>query len=434
MSTSNIRDILELVRDSKVKARTEGLASLRKTFENPKAVRNFDLAGDGRPWLVVFQALFTAVGTERAAVLASKKSTSPADKRLVDAAATMRALVERSAPRLNKKVVKALLAHLLPTMVNSGALIQLVALDYIKAVRALLAWQPHLDHLDEPLWVDLAERAFNIVLGDNLRTRLDEEPEPDTPAPDEDEEDADSMVEGATPRKRRFASATPGPSSPRKPRQPPPRRAVPVSLEQIECAALLSRLLASPSAPLLAPAHAYLPRAILNRLARFLHAFPPDSSLHHDLLRALAAALGHLALNCRAATATFAADAWDALVGLWGARTRGTREHLVTIFLTLLPFYTTAPDLHGAARDGVGALWATLEDARDVRKGMDCLDPDALRLDIIPATETLASFRRRTFAAGDGFDAGHALTWATLTLHADCIAQVRHRLPLLCPC
>lgn len=150
---NNLKTVLHQLKSEKIKERQEGLSSLRSVFARNNIVQNLDEAGDGRAWLVVFQALFTCVLNEKSALTkkSSSKNTSSnaASNRLGDAAAAVRWLTETAVQRLNKKVVKALLAHLIQTMVYQGELLAPVSLDYIKAVRCLVRWTPHLEHLDE---------------------------------------------------------------------------------------------------------------------------------------------------------------------------------------------------------------------------------------------------------------------------------------------
>lgn len=151
---NNLKTVLHQLKGDKIKERQEGLSSLRAVFARDSTVLALDESGDGRAWLVVFQSLFTCVLNEKSTL--TKKSTSSKNtssaaalRRLGDAAATVRWLTERAIHRLNKKVVKPLLAHLMQTMVYQGELLMPVALDYIKAIRCVVEWTPHLEHLDE---------------------------------------------------------------------------------------------------------------------------------------------------------------------------------------------------------------------------------------------------------------------------------------------
>lgn len=151
---NNLKSVVQQLKSDKIKERQDAISSLRTVFANEKTVQNLDDKGDGRAWLVIFQALFTCVLNEKSSLTTKKSSSksvssSAALKRLGDAAAAVRWLTERAVQRLNKKVVKPLLAHLMQTMVHQGELLMPVALDYIKAIRCVVGFPPHLEHLDE---------------------------------------------------------------------------------------------------------------------------------------------------------------------------------------------------------------------------------------------------------------------------------------------
>jgi|SRR5882762_4426783 ataxia telangiectasia mutated family protein len=154
---NNLKTVLHQLKSEKIKNRQEGLSSLRTVFGRDSIVQTLDEAGNGSAWLVVFQAIFTCVLNEKSTLTKSKKpassskntSSATALRRLSDASATVRWLTERAVHRFNKKVIKSLLAHFLQTMVHQGELLMPVALDYIKAIRCIVAWTPHLEHLDE---------------------------------------------------------------------------------------------------------------------------------------------------------------------------------------------------------------------------------------------------------------------------------------------
>jgi ataxia telangiectasia mutated family protein len=428
MSNLNLRDVLAAVRSEKIKERTEGLSNLRIYFTSEKAIRNFDSNGDGRPWLVVYQALFTAVTTEKK-TLFGKKSTAAAERRLSDVASIMRTITERSARRLNKKVVKALFTHFTQTIVHDGSLLSYLSLDYAKAIRTLLAWTPHLDHLDEAMWLSLVQLSINVVLDEHPRNQMDGE---DGIAEEEGSvnEEEEVLSELGSPRKRRFTSSTPAPEAkPFRRVLSQPHRVV--SQEQTEFMSILVLLFQSANAPLLSAEHAYLPNAIYARLLRFLRMYPSDSSLHHGFLGVLNALLSKLALNAKAATTKFATEAWDYILTMWHSKTKGNRESLLGVLLVLLPYYKSprGEDYDFATiNSGVGKLAAVFEEQLDSRKGVDSLDLDTLRLgrcrDTSHDATTLYSFRRSTFSVGSGFNSSHAITWVILTIHADCIAYV----------
>lgn len=454
---NDLREVIHLLKSEKIKERQEGLAAIRTTFARDSAVHRLDPPKDPKdgdeqkkkhisPWLVVFQALFTAVLSEKAAVTKPAKSTksksasgssTAAARRLGESAATVRWLIERVVRRLNSKLVKPLLAHLIQTLVHNGELLAPVALDYIKALRCIVGYSGHLDHLEDSRWVDMVERAFNVVLGDPIRASLQDSDEMDEEggrdgtdfSSDEgmlDEDEDEPTTSTARKRRHREPSETPR-STPR-----PTATNTAVSLEQIEMMSLLVTLLSSPAAPFLSPDYWYLPHAILTRFSRFLDTHPSatSSSLYPPFLQALSATLNHLALNKRSEVEAFAHESWNGLVALWGTKNRGMKADLVGVLRILFPYFTSTPipstpsvSSDFAWADGIAKLWQRLDGEAQNRWGIDGLDLDKLRL-TCRSPKDEGAFALGTFRAGFGFDEGQALAWAILELQAACAEKV----------
>ena len=449
---TTLASVLQNLKSDKIKVRQDALSKIREVFSQDKVVANFtksDGKSNALPWLAVFQALFEAVIAEKRAVTkpSTQKagvSSSAATRRLSEVASVVRWLTERTVHLMNAKVINALLGHLCQTLQHKGELLAPVALDYVKALKCLVNFTPHLEHIDDDTWVHLAELAFNVVLDHRLETKLAVEAN-DMGIDDSESEmyiDDESLDEatdsGATPsgvgkgKKRSRRDPTPTPIlSPRKAKKR--RNIISVSLEQVECASLLSILLSSSIAPILSPKYPGLATAILFRLQRFLERYPADSSLLHDYLTMLSSTLHHLSLNKKHAVEKFARSTWVGLVGLLGTKDRRMKEGLVVILRNLFEF-VTYPSLSEGSRllpfdsvDGISRLWYSLDGEAEGRRGLDGLSLDALRLQIWnPVTHGSAEdpFVAKTFRAGWNFDAGQALAWAILELQADCAAKV----------
>jgi ataxia telangiectasia mutated family protein len=437
---TKLKAVMELLKSSKVKERQEGLISLKEAFSRDDAVLNIN---EGRAWLVVYQALFTAVTSEKAECIkkaASGKNASTgvaALRRLGDATSAVRWLVERSNCMLTTKVLTPLLAHLLQMMVYRGQLYTPLALNYLKTIKILLGWTPHMEHIDAATWINIAELAFNIILDDPIKGNFDdvtgeskdESMQADVSAmyQDDSDEDDDHEPSSSTQKRKRKArehSSTPVPGTmhPTKSLKVSPRHSV--SLEQVECASLLALLFRSPTAPFLSEDVPNLSFAILSRMTRFLERYSGDASLHHDYLLALQPVLSHLCLNRTKDVENFAHSTWNQLVGLWGTKNKRMKESLVGILRTLFPFLTIQHDIQKYTwADGVYKLWTLLSGEAESRRGLDSLSLDSLRFEIIPsATENYGRgvFVARTFRAGWHFDSSQALAWAMMELQADC--------------
>src|ERR1700722_4646415 len=450
-NTSNLNSVLHDLKSEKVKERQRGIATLRTVFTDDQLVLNFDKKGTGEAWLAVFQALYATVGLEKTTytkyTTKSAGSGAAAERRLSDAAATVRWLTERSVQRMNKAVVRSLFMHLLQMMVHNGELLSPVALDYIKALRCVVSWAPHLDHLNEETWMRITEMAFNVILGDPVRNPLDGDGDDqggrgeDSLTFGTDLDDSEFYMDDDFDGRAGSVVSTDSQSKKRRRLDPssssrPPPRSFPsnpqskskisrsVSLEQIEFTSLLTILLQSPSAPFLSPNLPNLASAILHRLHRFLELYPADTSLHHDYLLALSATLSQLALNKRYYVEKFAHGIWDGLVRLWGTKNKALKEGLVVVLLVLFPYFTADQDRTFTWAEGVGRLWHLLEGEAESRWGADGLSYDSLKLEAFNEEgEDMSerpTFATRTFRAGWHFDAGQALAWAILELQADC--------------
>jgi ataxia telangiectasia mutated family protein len=456
-TASTVKGIIQQVKSEKITERQQGLQAIRDLFGQDHIVAKFHVDGNvakPKAWLIVFQGLFEAVLNEKMAYLKqvgkATSSAATARRRLTDAANTVRWLTERTVQYLNSSVFQALLDHLYRTMMHKNDLLEPVALDYIKALRCLLEWTPHLDRIDVNKWVQIVEMAFNVVLGDPIKRSFSDDPAdsaaspapPPTEADDsefflenEDESEASSLASPTKKRRRRGATATPGPSSlhPSKPKRN--QYKVP-SKEQNELVPILSLLLRSSTAPLLLQDVAYLPSSILFRLQRFLEVYPADASLYHDYLLTVLSTLSHLSLNRKDTVVRFAQASWDSLVGLWGTKNKSMKECLVAVLRILFPFLTAGDDKGRATSydwsTGISLLWRLLDGEAENRWGVDGLSLESLRLELKDEEEMAASaFVAQTFRAGYNFDPAQALAWAILELQADCAEKVSLFIPIV---
>ena len=454
---SNLKTVIDRLRSEKVKERQEGISLLRSAFAREDAVYSIE---DGRGWLVLYQALFTAVKIEKTdTVKKSGKSGTAgtaAQRRLTEAAAAVRWLVERSVHCLSKKALTPLLDHLTQMLVHRGQLFTPVALDYIKTIKVLLAWTPHMHHVNVDVWLKLVEISFNIILDDPIEEDLvqmkdqiansnladDSMYQTDSSPSEDGNPSSTSRLTRSRKRPMSDHSSTPVPGATTE--NPSDRCAPrhPVSLEQIECASLLALLFQHSTAPFLAEVDRPDPNdpdsfpknsilvpiapSLFWRMKRFLERYPMDTSLHHDYLLALQPFLCKAALNCKKEVDDLACFAWDALVGLWGTKNKRIKESLVGVLKTLYPFLTTAHEAsnYGWA-DSVQKLWSLLVGEADSRWGIDPLSIDSLRLQVsADKADEREIFVAQTFRAGWNFDASQALAWALLELQADCAEKV----------
>ncbi|KAG6854273.1 hypothetical protein C0991_008967, partial [Blastosporella zonata] len=449
MKQANLNDVLRDLKSSKITERRDALVALKTIFDRLEFVDNFHIvngAVEPRAWLGVFQALFAAVLQEKLGVTKkdAKKSantSAAAQRRLEDAASTLRWLTERTVHLMSRRVTKPLFEHLLQTMVHQRQLLTPVALHYIKALRCIVSHTPHLEHMDDDVWVKLVEMAFNCLFDDPIGSSFEDDVKMGSPevADDselfEEDEDTDDDTLPSTSKKRsRGNSPTTQSRSERafKRARSTPQQAS-VSREQVEFMSLISVLLGSSSSPILLPHYSHLPSSILTRLHRFLDRYTGDTSLLHDYVVALSATLAHLSLNKTLEVAKFTRDSWNALLGLWGTKNKRIKEGLVSIFRIIMPFVTTENETYHAAGSsfdrslGLRKLSLVIDGQIDSRWGIDGLSLDCLRLettDLSLEQQGFSAFVARTFRYGWSFDSNQALAWAVLELQADCLAKL----------
>ncbi|RPD76341.1 hypothetical protein L226DRAFT_505666 [Lentinus tigrinus ALCF2SS1-7] len=453
----NLARTLDNLTSDKATERQQGRDALRNAFERTSVVLHLDEKGKGKPWLAVFQALFASFTKELKACV-SKTGILPTQttgrgsaalKRLGDVASVVRWLTERSIERLNGRVIKCLLTHLTHAIVYQGELLMPVALDYAKTINFIVAYKPHLYALKDDMWHDLLALAFNVVVGRGPRRKfaedLDREDDGAELDSDVEMDESDGTDRGEGPSTSKLKRPRPASHSSPHRRATVTRTSQPVTLEQIEFMSVVSILLCSPVAPLLAGPDDgteraqqnpnRFPRILLSYFTRFLRIYTGDTSMHHDFLIALSSALSHLTLNCRQLVNWFANDNWEALVSMWGMKNQSLKGHLAVILRQLFPYLlvdaldseAVEPNVDPAA--ALSALWNALEASAYSRGSVLSLSLESLQLRLLdPEVEERAAFTTQTFASGWHFDSEKALSWAVLELQADCAEKLFLRL------
>ncbi|KAI0792158.1 hypothetical protein C8Q75DRAFT_805193 [Abortiporus biennis] len=425
----NVEAALSILKQDKasLRDRSGAIQTLREQFSHNSVV----LECPSSTWEDLFCALEKVFKKEKEAVESHNKSSATAERRIKDIASFIRWLVQRGFHRLNFTPL-----HRAIDLLRSGLLYDPVTLDCVKALKCLLSFKPHLEHLEAKVWVELIRTSFNVILGDASAKKLLKEDwktldEQETRLATSDYEMSDEEESEPTPtnRKRRrhetprFAPR-PGviPSRFREPQ--------PVSQEQIEFMSLLSILLKHPYPPII-ETESFLSSALLSRFLRFLSIYPGDSSLHYDYLQALSSMLSHVALNHRQLVCNFARRAWSGLISMWGPKTQRLKEDLTIVLRILFPYLTldldgTPPTIRQAGDEGVDRLWKLLSTAE--RRGAEGLSLDSLRLHVVlPDEETEHhAFVAKTLRSGWHFDATQALSWVVFELQADCAARLYH--------
>ncbi|THU87972.1 hypothetical protein K435DRAFT_730265 [Dendrothele bispora CBS 962.96] len=442
-----IDDIEALLRHDKITQRKEGVNQIRTYFNRDQNVQRH-AQSDPKRWLTTFQALFVNAGTEKREYY-SKKQSATVQKRLSEVANTIRWLVEQAVTLLNRGTVRSIREHIYSMLTHHGELVQPLVLDYVKALKTLMAYSPHLESTEGEAWKDLVEICFNAILKDPFSTGLEvEEDDEDHPYrtkrnvstyTGESERDVEDSVgdeddddeEMSSTRKRRRRERTP--------RFPMPSQAsyathqrrsntsIAVDAEQVAFMDLLCTLVKAKISPILEDK---VTCGILRRLSRFLELYPGDTSLHYDFLQVVMTVLDHVSLNHKMEVVKFAQDSWHNLLGLWSTKNKRLKEGLVCILRVLFPFLVVDEDEGSPSHrvEDIRDLWKLLIDEVDNKRGIDPLSMDSLRLELLESMVDIkdgeSAFIAKTFRAGARFDPTQALTWAVLELQADCAEKL----------
>ncbi|KAF7309769.1 Serine/threonine-protein kinase Tel1 [Mycena indigotica] len=400
-----------LLKSTKITERGSAILALSSYFSSERDFHSVN-------WADVFDRLKLCIGTEKTTYVNSQTNakSNAARNRLINVAQLIRQATTAfvSVPFKNKhyQVSKDLLAHFSSFLTSKNRLLEPIALEYIKSMRCVLEWNPIMDRIEEDLWLQLVQFAFNVIMDDPLRHEFDQNEAAEVVSPPSMDPDSDESDEpAASPRKRR---KRPHPSQP----DPKRRELLVPSPEQTELMPCLCILMGSASAPILLSSHSYLPSAILSRLQRFVGMYSPDASFIQDYLRLVLHTLSHLSMNHPTLVSRFASNSWQSLVGLWGSKNKSLKECLVAVLYILFPYLKASNDNKGPEQ--ISSLNKVLEGDG----GAGGLSFDSMRLEVRLEDNKPQAFVSQTFRAGNNIVESQALTWAILELQADCMEQL----------
>lgn len=263
-----------------------------------------------------------------------------------------------------RKPIRTLLIHMVALLVEDGRLYEPVAISYIKTLRTLLSYPPHLEHMEDDSWRRLMTICWAAILGDRIPT--------DNEWHDGGEnldEDAGSDAEDDT---RRFATA--GSSN--------------VINEIIT---LVPILLSASSAPLIPPppAQDVVPKpalglSILHKIHRYIAQH--QGIVPIDILRSLNILLGELELNSRQDFTQVSLKIFPQMAAIWTAKIKGDlghREHVMVALRTMLPFIThpsvNEPEDKEVVREAMVSILDLLPKEAGSRAAIKPLDLEALK-------------------------------------------------------
>ncbi|GAA5887702.1 hypothetical protein JCM16303_003731 [Sporobolomyces ruberrimus] len=399
-------EIKELLESDKIKRRAEGISRCRE-FLSVK--RNFKALNENHnhSWLETLQTLFHIVIIERNASVSKKTATT--DKRLDEAAQMVRWLANKVNRYLSRKVVKALINHLTQMIAINGKL-QAYALTYAKALRTVLAYPPHLEHLDERQWTDITMLCFSAVLGDKIKVGQNFS---DLEAMDLDGDDEPNQRRG-------LDEGDDNSTQPIVPKQ----TANALEIELVGCLEVVFRSSSSPFVT-----HA---QAILRKFLRFFRLFPSETTAHLAALVALNRALSELELNDQCSMRQLGPHVWPHILAHWSTKNALLKEQIIVSLRYLFPFVIPRQHPHRSTNEPsvierAKALYEAVLTEPTIRwRESFVMDIDHLSLGIEEEKRSgvRAAFTATTFRIGGGFDEKDAVAWCIAELGADALARV----------
>ena len=411
MSSREWQSAIGELSSSKIKDRNEAIGRLRELATSARSLAAVQ-ADPRHKWIDTLQALMGLIINERNVEVSSKR-TAATTKRLEDATHLLRLIIEKNHVQFNKKALRSVFRHLTETVVVRGRL-QSFALTYLKALRVLLGYPPHADHLDEQQWTDIVQLAFAAVLGDkDLRTGSDFADsqamlvDDDGPvgtalrATAEDEEDElESLGREQAPTSARKRSS-----------------ANPIEIELMACIEAVFR---STGARFLKYS-----TVILSKFARFFQLYSAETTAHLAAVTALNRAFAQLDLNDQRAMREHSPKIWPHLIELWVTKNASLKEQLVIAFRYMFSFVAPSGRTDATVQSCLKPLYDAVLAEPSIRwRESYELDIDTLTLGLDQPDSLSRAYRRNTFRIGHGFSDKHAVAWATLELGADALARV----------
>ncbi|KAK4047357.1 Serine/threonine-protein kinase tel1 [Microbotryomycetes sp. JL221] len=405
MSARQWREVLDNIASGKTRERTQAVEDFRRILSSSHTLARIN-SDKSHSWTTTLQLLFGVVINERNDY--AKKATAVSRKRLEDMTSLVAWTIERLHESLSARGIKSVLAHLAQILATDGAEAP-HSLTYLRALRTVLEHAPHVDHLEEKQWVEIAAMCFGLALGERVRIGQDFA----------DDEAMNYADDGDDQRVRRRA----------------PLRVVDDDdvLEvlglrktsnhaEVEAMRVLEAAFRSKSSPFLA-----FSRVILVKFTKFFRQFASETSAHAPALTALNLALADLIFNDQEALRKIGSKLWPFILALWPTKNPVLKEQVIISLQYLLPAIT-----EGDRSDGifVGSRTTNLFEAiltEPTLRWRDAFELDldhlSLRLDD-GMSDTVKPYSLSTLSMGPDFSERDCATWAVLELGADSLAEM----------
>ncbi|EER38831.1 phosphatidylinositol 3- and 4-kinase [Histoplasma capsulatum H143] len=188
MKEVSLEDALRAIGSDLQRNRVAGLEDLKHIFLRNRQTPKLNNLTD-KEYHKIFETLFRFISTEKSSYKRTSKtpvSKSTSGTRLTSCVSALRATVELGVHKIRSKTVAALLDHVTDAIQTLGdALWELLSGDYIKIMKTILQYPPHLEHLSKGDWhhvVNFCLQATGVIepnqetqLSIRSRTRLPSE-------------------------------------------------------------------------------------------------------------------------------------------------------------------------------------------------------------------------------------------------------------------
>ncbi|EME87131.1 protein kinase ATM/Tel1 [Pseudocercospora fijiensis CIRAD86] len=151
MASVSLRDALEGIQSGAVKARSDGIRDLKHILDYNRNSARIGELRDGE-YNTILETLYNCADKEKRNALNGKTATArtSASNKLADISNALRHTIEASVQVLKPKTISALLNHIQDTIfIRKTEFCMPVALDYVKSMRAVFEYQPHVVSLQE---------------------------------------------------------------------------------------------------------------------------------------------------------------------------------------------------------------------------------------------------------------------------------------------
>ncbi|GBF60735.1 serine/threonine-protein kinase [Trichophyton mentagrophytes] len=159
MGEVSVDQAVNLISSGRLKDRIDGLEDLKHILlQNRRSPRLGSL--NDKVYHGIFETLFRFIAIEKSTFSKANRAVSKtqAASRLAKCAGVIRTAAEVSLHRIRTKTVIALVNHVIDSLTVPGeGLWESLSADYIKTLRVILQYPPHVEHLSKDVWCNLLE-------------------------------------------------------------------------------------------------------------------------------------------------------------------------------------------------------------------------------------------------------------------------------------